>query len=58
MLHGTEVGARLIKNVWLSVGYNFSGFYDGDFGDADYWASGPYFKTRIKADESLIADMF
>jgi uncharacterized repeat protein (TIGR01451 family) len=52
---GPEVGVRVFKNVWTSVGYNFSGFYDEDFGEANYWARGFYIKLRIKFDEESLA---
>ena len=49
---GPEVGVRVIENFWVSVGYNFSGFYDRDFEDANYWAKGFYMKFRVKFDEN------
>ena len=49
---GPEVGVRVVKNFWVSVGYNFSGFYDRDFEDANYWAKGFYMKFRVKFDEN------
>jgi len=54
---GPEVGARIIKNFWLGAGYNFTGFYDEDFDDANYWAKGFYIKFRIKFDEELLKKM-
>jgi len=51
---GPEVGFVLFKNFWISVGYNFSGFYDDDFDDANYWAEGPYLKFRLKFDENSL----
>ena len=54
---GAEVGYMLISNLWLSVGYNFDGFYDEDFDDANYWAKGFYFKFRLKFDEDSIRSL-
>jgi len=51
---GPEVGFTLFRNFWISVGYNFSGFYDDDFDDANYWAEGPYLKFRLKFDENSL----
>jgi len=48
---GPEVGVMLFENFWVSLGYNFNGFYDDDFDGAEYWAKGPYLKFRLKFDE-------
>jgi len=48
---GPEVGVMLFENFWVSVGYNFNGFYDDDFEGAEYWSKGPYLKFRLKFDE-------
>jgi len=48
---GPSVGVSPAKNVWLSLGYNVAGFEDRDFAAADYSASGPYLKLRIKFDQ-------
>ena len=45
---GLEVGYRAINNLWLSVGYNFSGFEEKDFADVDYTDKGFYFRVRYK----------
>ena len=51
---GPEVGYKVFQNLWLSAGYNFSGFNDDDFDDAEFWNRGPYLKFRFKFDESLL----
>ena len=45
------------RNVWVSVGYNFTGFDDDDFGASRYTAQGPYVKLRIKADQDTFKDV-
>jgi flagellar motor protein MotB len=50
--YGLATGYNLIKNLWLSVGYNFDGFRDDDFTSAEYTADGPYIKLRFKFDQS------
>ena len=50
--YGPEIGFNLFENFWISFGYNFNGFYDDDFDDANYWAEGPYLKFRLKFDEN------
>ncbi len=54
---GVSVGYSLVKNVWLSLGYNFSGFRDADFSGADYTARGPYVKFRFKFDQQSVREL-
>jgi hypothetical protein len=49
---GVSVGHSFAENIWLSVGYNFSGFRDDDFSGADYTAQGVYVKCRAKFDQN------
>ena len=51
---GPEVGYKVFQNLWLSAGYNFSGFSDDDFDDSEFWNKGPYLKFRFKFDESIL----
>ena len=39
---GVDVGFNFARNFWLSVGYNFSGFYDEDFARSRYTARGTF----------------
>jgi outer membrane protein OmpA-like peptidoglycan-associated protein len=57
LAYGPEVGVRVIKNVWASAGYNFSGLTDEDFDDASAWNKGFYFKLRAKVDENTLSDI-
>ena len=50
---GVEAGYRIIKNVWLSVGYNFQGFRDLDLAGEDFTQRAFYLRMRFKFDESL-----
>jgi uncharacterized repeat protein (TIGR01451 family) len=54
---GFDVGTTLAKNMWISVGYNFAGFRDGDFSASRHTAQGPYVKIRIKADQDTFKDL-
>lgn len=54
---GADVGVTVARNVWVSVGYNFTGFDDDDFGASRYTAQGPYVKLRIKADQDTFKDV-
>lgn len=46
-----ELGYRVIKNLWLSVGYSFDKF-DADLAGDAHHSEGPYLKLRVKIDES------
>ena len=49
---GPMIGISPVENAWITLGYNFKGFYDRDFEQARYTASGPYIKFRIKFDQN------
>ncbi len=46
--YGAAIGHAVIKNIWVSVGYNFVGFYDRDFSQGRSTSQGVYMKFRIK----------
>ena len=50
---GLELGYLVATNLWVSAGFNFSGYRDADLAGADYTAKGPYVRVRYKFDESL-----
>ncbi|NNF15536.1 MAG: hypothetical protein HKN70_02260 [Gammaproteobacteria bacterium] len=54
---GIEAGVTFAKNAWLSIGYNFIGFEDDEFSQAEYLAYGPYLKFRLKADQHTLDDL-
>lgn len=45
---GVETGYLLTDDVWLSIGYNWFGFYDHDLTEADYTQRGFYIRMRWK----------
>jgi len=49
--YGASVGYKLVKNMWLSAGYNIRGMNDRDFANASYRAKGPYITLRMKVDQ-------
>ncbi|KDB51734.1 hypothetical protein X805_26640 [Sphaerotilus natans subsp. natans DSM 6575] len=51
---GVEVGYLVQSNLWLSAGYNASGFTDRDL-SSDYTARGAYLRLRFKFDADLFA---
>ena len=50
---GVESGYAIIDNLWLSLGFNFTGFSDDDLVDSDYTRQGVYLRIRFKFDEKL-----
>jgi uncharacterized repeat protein (TIGR01451 family) len=51
--NGMEAGYMVRKNLWLSLGYNVTGFYDRDLSGDEATRRGPFFRLRFKFDESL-----
>ncbi|MCA8903562.1 MAG: DUF11 domain-containing protein [Hyphomonas sp.] len=54
---GPTVGFSPAENMWLSVGYNISGFEDRDFEAAEYARKGAYIKLRVKFDQHTAAGL-
>jgi hypothetical protein len=52
--YGIEAGRLLRQNLWLSAGYNWSGFSDDDLVGTDYTNQGAYIRLRFKFDENLL----
>jgi hypothetical protein len=53
---GLSVGYNVIKNAWVSLGYNLVGFSDRDFSSAEYTAQGPFVRFRFKFDQNSVKD--
>ncbi len=51
---GPNVGFSPKQNVWLSVGYNVTGFEDRDFQAAEYTRQGVFIKLRFKFNEQSL----
>ncbi len=51
---GLDVGYNVATNIWITLGYNFTGFYDADFTEARYTAEGPFLRFSIKADQQTL----
>jgi len=49
---GGEVGFQLQRNLWLSAGYNATGFTDRDLVSSNFTTRGMFMRLRIKFDES------
>ena len=53
---GPSVGYKVVKNAWISLGYNILGFTDADFSAANYTAQGPFVRFRFKFDQNSVKD--
>jgi len=49
---GGEVGFQLQRNLWLSAGYNATGFTDRDLVSSNFTTRGMFLRLRMKFDES------
>lgn len=54
--YGIETGWQAATNTWVSLGYNFSGFYDQDFTANHYTAKGIFLRFRFKFDQDTVKD--
>ena len=50
---GTEIGYRVMDDLWLSGGYNYFGFKDDDLAGGDITDKGFFIRLRWKFDENL-----
>lgn len=48
---GLEVGYQVVRDLWLSAGYNFTGLSDRDLTAGEYTNKGLYLRVRFKFDE-------
>jgi hypothetical protein len=51
--YGVELGYQIMTDLWLSAGYNASGFSDKDLTSGEYTNRGAYVRLRFKFDENL-----
>jgi uncharacterized repeat protein (TIGR01451 family) len=53
---GIDVGRRFGSQLWVSLGWNFTGFTDRDFSRERYTARGPYLRFRLHVDQDSLKD--
>ena len=53
---GPSVGFTPATNVWLSLGFNLTGYHDRDFSAATATAFGPFLRVRLKFDQDSVRD--
>jgi uncharacterized repeat protein (TIGR01451 family) len=51
---GMSAGYQLVTNTWLTMGYNFLGIKDDDFGAAQNRAAGVFLSVRAKFDQDSL----
>ena len=51
---GGEVGFQIQRNIWVSVGYNATGFSDRDLVSSNFTTRGFFVRLRMKFDELLV----
>jgi hypothetical protein len=56
--YGTNVsvGIQAVRNLWVSLGYNFTGFKDRDFSQSEFTAEGPFVRLRLKFDQVSVRE--
>jgi hypothetical protein len=55
--YGVEVGYKIVKNLWLSAGYNIKGLEDDKMVGNDFLREGFYITVRFKFDEETAEDL-
>ncbi len=53
---GVSIGRTLAKNMWVSLGYNLTGFHDEDFSPSRNTNEGLFLRFRVKFDQSTVSD--
>jgi len=53
---GISIGHSVAKNIWVSLGYNFTGFRDEDFSTANQTSEGVFIRFRMKFDQYSVKD--
>ncbi len=53
---GFSVGRTVADNIWLSIGYNLSGFQDDDFSRSNNTNEGLFLRFRIKFDQTSVQE--
>ncbi len=54
---GLDVGFAPVRNIWLSLGFNFRGFEERDFAAGRQQQQGPYLQLRLKLDQETFKDL-
>jgi hypothetical protein len=52
--YGIELGRKLGHDLWMSGGWNWTGYEDPDLTSDEFTRAGAYLRMRAKFDESLL----
>ncbi|MFI5316305.1 MAG: carboxypeptidase-like regulatory domain-containing protein, partial [Myxococcota bacterium] len=56
-LLSASLGYIVAKNLWVTAGYNFSGYKDSDFSQKDWTSQGPFISFKYKFDQQTVKDL-
>jgi hypothetical protein len=56
-LYGVSLGYVLMKNMWVSAGYNWAGYRDRDFSQGEWTDRGPFVTFRYKFDQETVKEL-
>ncbi len=56
-LYSVSLGYVLMKNLWVSAGYNWGGYSDRDFSQGDWTTRGPFVSFRYKFDQETVKEL-
>ena len=56
-LYSASLGYVVMKNMWVTAGYNFSGYRDSDFSRTDWTAQGPFINFKYKFDQQTVKEL-
>jgi uncharacterized repeat protein (TIGR01451 family) len=52
--YGVELGRRMGHDLWMSAGWNWTGYEDPELTSEEFTRAGAYIRMRAKFDESLL----
>ncbi len=56
-LYSASLGYVLMKNLWVSAGYNWGGYRDSDFSQSDWTNRGPFVSFRYTFDQETVKEL-
>ena len=56
-LYSASIGYIMMKNLWVTAGYNFGGYKDSDFSKSDWTTQGPFVTFKYKFDQQTLKEL-
>jgi uncharacterized repeat protein (TIGR01451 family) len=56
-LYSASLGYVVMKNLWVTAGYNWGGYRDNDFSKKDWTSQGPFVSFRYKFDQQTVKEL-